>query len=362
MSAPGRPSPGEVESAVTTAEHQALTWSALAAAAAIAWLSLPFAMGVFLGATAAFSVQPLYTTLVIQTRRPAPVAVATVMVTAVLVVTAVGGFVTLFVTEAVTIGRALFEALGPGGALSEWQQTFDRWLGRFAFTTEMVIDRLRDASAAIAARSAALTASFATTTFTGLLNLVFGLLTMYLVLRHWGSIVAAVERVSPLRPDYTRELLAEFRRVGRATLFGVIATGIVQGALAMLGYVLTGVPKSIFLGIATALASIVPGVGTLLVWLPAGVFLFVTGHPGAAVAELAWGALVVVGFSDYLIRPRLVGEEGMPALLTLLALFGGLETMGLRGLLVGPVIMAIGVAVLRLYAREAARARPTVAP
>jgi predicted PurR-regulated permease PerM len=61
----------------------------------------------------------------------------------------------------------------------------------------------------------------------------------------------------------------------------------------------------------------------------------------------------VVGFSDYVIRPRLVGDEAMPAVLTFIALFGGLEVMGLPGLIVGPVVMALAVAVLRLYAHEA---------
>jgi predicted PurR-regulated permease PerM len=60
-----------------------------------------------------------------------------------------------------------------------------------------------------------------------------------------------------------------------------------------------------------------------------------------------------VGFSDYVIRPRLVGDEEMPVILTFLALFGGLEVLGLAGLIAGPVIMALAVAVLRLYAREA---------
>jgi predicted PurR-regulated permease PerM len=75
------------------------------------------------------------------------------------------------------------------------------------------------------------------------------------------------------------------------------------------------------------------------------------------VVELAWGALVVVGFTDYVIRPRLVGDEGMPAILTFLGLFGGLEVLGLPGLIAGPVLMALAVAVLRLYARETRGAR-----
>jgi predicted PurR-regulated permease PerM len=96
----------------------------------------------------------------------------------------------------------------------------------------------------------------------------------------------------------------------------------------------------------------VPAVGTLLIWVPAGLYLFATGHPARAIIELAWGAVIVVGFSDYVIRPRLVGDEQMPVLLTFLALFGGLEVLGLSGLIVGPVVMALAVAVLRLYARE----------
>ena len=60
----------------------------------------------------------------------------------------------------------------------------------------------------------------------------------------------------------------------------------------------------------------------------------------------------MVGFSDYVIRPRLVGDEGMPLLLTFLALFGGLEVLGVAGLLVGPVVVSVAVVALRLYARE----------
>jgi predicted PurR-regulated permease PerM len=74
-----------------------------------------------------------------------------------------------------------------------------------------------------------------------------------------------------------------------------------------------------------------------------------------------WGALIVVGFSDYVIRPRLVGDEAMPAVLTFIALFGGLEALGLAGLIVGPVIMVLAVVVLRLYAREA-KARGAAKP
>ena len=89
-----------------------------------------------------------------------------------------------------------------------------------------------------------------------------------------------------------------------------------------------------------------------MVWIPAGVFLFATGHPGWGITELIWGALIVVGFSDYVIRPHLVGGETLPVLLVFIALFGGLEVFGLGGLIVGPIVVSLAVAVLRLYARE----------
>ena len=175
---------------------------------------------------------------------------------------------------------------------------------------------------------------------------------MYLVLRYWPRMVTAVVGVSPLLPEYTRALLGEFQRVGRLTLSGAVLTGLTQGALATIGFWISGVPEAIFFGVATALASLVPAVGTLLVWVPLGLYLFAMGEPGRAIVELVWGALIVVGFCDYVIRPRLVGDEGMPVLLTFLGLFGGLEVLGLSGLIVGPVVMALAVAVLRLYVRE----------
>jgi predicted PurR-regulated permease PerM len=230
--------------------------------------------------------------------------------------------------------------------------TVTGWLGRLGISPDAIVERLRAAAGDIATGSASVAGTVASVTVGGLLGLFFALLTMHVILRHWARIITAVAEVSPLRRDDTRTLLEEFRTVGRITLSGTVVTGLVQGVLAGLGFWITGVPRPLFLGIATAIASLVPAVGTLLVWVPAGLYLLAVGSPGAAIAELAWGALVVVGFSDYVIRPRLVGDEGMPAVLTFLALFGGLEVLGLPGLIAGPVLMALAVAVLRLYARE----------
>lgn len=334
-------------------ERRALGLVALAAAVAIAWLALPFFAGLMLGALMAFSLEPLYERLARRLRRPTVASVATVFLALVLILGAIAGFVSLFVTRAVAFTAGVREQLRPGGALAAWVDAMVGWLARFGVSPESITDQLHAGAGALASRSAGIAGWLASGTLTMLLGLLFALLAMHAVLRHWPRMVSTLAAVAPLRPEYTRQLLGEFRRVGCMTLNGTVLTGLSQGTLAAIGFAITGVPQPIFFGAATAMASLVPAIGTLLVWVPAGIYLFATGHTALAVVQLAWGALIVVGFSDYVVRPRLVGDEAMPVVLTFIALFGGLEAFGVPGLVLGPVVMGVAVAVLRLYAREA---------
>src|SRR6185437_4407620 len=118
------------------------------------------------------------------------------------------------------------------------------------------------------------------------------------------------------------------------------------------GFVAARVPEAAFLGAMTAVASLLPVVGTLLVWVPAAVLLFAGGHAGAGIFTLAWGSVAIVGVCDYIVRPRLVGGgETMSGWLTFVALFGGIKLFGFAGLLLGPMIAGTSVAALRLYER-----------
>jgi predicted PurR-regulated permease PerM len=346
--------------AVRAKERQALGWLVIAALAAIVWLALPFATGLLLGAVMAFMLEPLYRSLVRRKGHHSLAAFVIVLLSGVVVVGAIGGFVTLFVTRVAAFAQAVSKQLSAGGPYNDRVETITRWLGHFGISGASLLTRLEAGAGEIASRSATLAASLASGTFLGFLSLLFALLAMYVVLRYWARMVSTLELISPLYPSYTRALLAEFRRVGRQTISGTVFTGLAQGAIAAIGFWITGVPDALFFGVATAIASLIPAIGTLLVWVPAGVYLLATGHTGRAIIEFIWGALMVVGLSDYVIRPRLVGDAAIPALLVFLALFGGVYVMGLAGLIVGPVLMQLAVAVLRLYLREqrAQRAAP----
>jgi predicted PurR-regulated permease PerM len=357
---PSRPRPESIGRAVAARESRALEWSAGAAALAIAWIALPVAAGLLLGTLMAFSLRPLHEAIERRVGRPAVASFATVLVTAAVILCLVGAFGSLFVSRGVVLTQSLLTVLDPNGALSGFLESMTRTLSRVGLSGDELTSRLRDVAAAIASRAATFAEAAASATVSGLLALFFALLSMQWILLHREALPGRLEVVSPLRMEYTRALMTEFERVGHSTLLGTVVTGVAQGLLATFGYWITGSPEPVFFGIATALASLVPGIGTLLVWVPVGVFMIVTGHVGRGFAELLWGTFVVIGFSDYVLRPRLLGgDHEMPTLVTFVALFGGVEVFGLKGLVVGPIVMSIAVATLRLYGREAEARRHT---
>jgi predicted PurR-regulated permease PerM len=348
--------PPPPSTAETPAERRALAGFSVAAVAAICWIVQPVAIGILLGALTAFALQPLYERLKRYTKRTALAALGCVLVSALGFGATLGILSYLFVARGAGMAKALITWLSPGGAGLAMVENITRRLGPLHVEPEEIMAKLNSAAGEIAQRAAAIAAVVASTTFSALLVLFFLMMTVFFTLEQWPTLARHAENMLPLRPRYTRDLLEEFRRVGRTTLLGTVATGLAQGALAAFGYFVTGVPEPAFFGAATALASLIPAVGTVLVWAPAGIWLVAEGHPGMGTLLFIWGTLVVVGASDYVIRPALIGRHGtMPALLTFAALFGGVEAFGLIGLILGPLVMALSISVLRMFAHDAAQ-------
>ena len=335
-------------------ERLALAWLAGAAVFVVLRLMLPVGLGILLGALTAFTVEPLYAQLTRRTRSEAASAILLVVGTALVLLGTLAALLSLFVDKGVGFGGKLVASFAPDGEGTQALASVTKHLARFGVNHDMLLEKAREGAAIVASHAAEAAGSVAGLFGEGALALFFLLLTMYLFLRTWNQMLPRAQSVFPLRPDYTRALFEEFRKVGRTTLQGTVVTGIAQGVLAGIGYALAGVPDALFFGAVTAIASLIPAVGTMLVWVPAGVILILTGHLGAGIFELIWGLLCVVGLSDYVIRPRLVGgDENTPALLTFAALLGGAEVFGLQGLIVGPLLMSLALAVLRIYEREA---------
>lgn len=342
----------------TPAEARALRIAALLAAAAIVWVAHPVGIGVLLGTLTAFTLRSFYFRLCKRWKRPSVAALFCVAVTTLGFLFGMASFGYLLIGRGIELVRALGTLLQPGGAARTFVEQLNGRLPRLGIHAEMLVSRIGNATAEISVRLAGLASVVAGTTLSGLLALFFLIVTSYYVLQNWNMLIRHAEIMLPLNPRDTRALLEEFRRVGQSVLLGTVLTGIAQGVLAGIGYFITGVPEAAFFGALTAIASFLPMVGTLLIWVPLGIYLLISHHVGWGIAELLYGSVVVVGLSDYVLRPLLVGRHGRgPALLTLIALFGGLEAFGLIGLIFGPVVMSLSLALLRIYEREAAHRR-----
>ncbi len=151
-------------------------------------------------------------------------------------------------------------------------------------------------------------------------------------------------------PEADKELMVDkFVSVARATLKGTFVVGVVQGGLAGLALAVVGIQGATFWGTLMVVLSIVPALGTALVWVPAVAYLFAVGKTTSAIGLALWCALIV-GTVDNFLRPKLVGRDTkMPDLLILLSTFGGLSMFGVVGFVLGPIIAALFIAVWQIY-------------
>ena len=157
--------------------------------------------------------------------------------------------------------------------------------------------------------------------------------------------------LSPLPVELNQRIRDDFLSSLRTTLKGTVVLALLQGLGCGLGFWVFGVPNAPFWGTVMIFASVVPIVGTALVWLPAGVYLVVLGNWGQALGVAAW-CLVTGAISDNVLRPKLLGGSGrIHPLLTFFSVLGGLALFGLLGLILGPLVLAMLLSLLDVYQR-----------
>ncbi len=326
---------------------------ALLAGIGAAYIAHPLWMGLAIGTVMAFTSEPLYRWLsrVLAPRRALAAVLTTV--TGGLASLAVIGVVTyVAVSEVVDLVVRLRvpsanEILGQRGM---------RLLERAHLSPDALVERLNAGLVSFSERAAGGVASILSTTTSLMLTVVIAFFTMYYMLLEWPALVRRLQRLLPLDPRHTRALANEFRNVGRSAFVGTMGTALVQGGFAAVGFAVAGVSQPLLWGTITMLASFLPVIGTAAVWVPVSIVTLAMGRSGAAVFVFVWGLLVVTAVADYVVRPRLVGSHTQVHPLPLLiSLLGGVEMLGLMGVLVGPIFMALCLAVLRIYEGERMR-------
>jgi predicted PurR-regulated permease PerM len=183
------------------------------------------------------------------------------------------------------------------------------------------------------------------------INLLVMLYLLFFLLRDGRALSAAAARALPLDRRHAARLLTEFTTVVRATVKGNVVVALVQGSLGGIAFSFLGIRDALLWSAVMAVLSLVPAVGSALIWVPVAIYLFSIGSIFSALGLTVWGVFVI-GLIDNVLRPILVGKQTrLPDYLVLIATLGGLAAFGLNGFVLGPVIAAIFLASWEIFAQ-----------
>jgi predicted PurR-regulated permease PerM len=167
------------------------------------------------------------------------------------------------------------------------------------------------------------------------------IVTMAFLFKQGGAFIDFSRKMLPLKEKDKREVFGRLKETTRAIFYGVILTAFIQGIIGAVGWAMVGLPDTVLYGIAMFFSALIPFVGTALVWVPGAVYLYATGSTTSAVVLFAWG-LLVVSMIDTFLKPFFIGGRArLHTLLIFFGIFGGMTAFGLKGLFLGPLVIAI---------------------
>jgi predicted PurR-regulated permease PerM len=221
------------------------------------------------------------------------------------------------------------------------------WVGQYVdleqFNSQQFIaERLKSLGGAIAGR----TLGFVGGAVGFVVEIFFVIFTMYYFFRDGERLREAVYNILPLDDRRAHEIIDRTQEVISASVYGVLVIALIQGTLGGIAFWVLGLPSPLLWGVVMVFLSMIPMAGAFVVWVPAALYLLATGHWGKAIMLTVWGA-VVIGSVDNFLRPKLVGEKTrLHELLIFFSVLGGLQVFGVIGLVLGPVVVAITIALL----------------
>jgi predicted PurR-regulated permease PerM len=187
----------------------------------------------------------------------------------------------------------------------------------------------------------------------GLLQLTLSVLIAFFFFRDGDAIVRRLRgAVSRIAPEKGLHMLHVALTTTRAVVYGILGTALAQGILMAIGLWIAGIKAAPLLGLLTFFLSPVP-IGPPLVWIPASIIIFNQGEYGWSAFMFLWG-LLIVSSVDNLIKPLIISHgSNLPFILVLLGVFGGVVAFGFIGVFLGPVLLALGFAMVKEWAGDA---------
>jgi predicted PurR-regulated permease PerM len=262
----------------------------------------------------------------------------------------------------ILLGIITAQAINVGQSIKPWIQKQLAEPSKFAAYLEAVpyIDQIESYKEPILQKAGELVGKIsnflinsASSAAIGTVNFIFMcfilLYTMFYFLIEGDKLLLKILYYLPLNDHDERRMLEKFTSVARATIKGTVIIGIIQGSLAGIAFGVVGIKGAVFWGTIMTVLSIIPAVGSGLIWFPASVILLLGGNYLKAVGLMIFCGLLV-GSLDNILRPRLVGRDiMMHDLMILFGTLGGLAMFGILGFIIGPIIAALFTTVWEIY-------------
>jgi predicted PurR-regulated permease PerM len=234
------------------------------------------------------------------------------------------------------------------------------WLGRYVDLSTFdlrtaVLNRIQEASAYLVSFAAGAVGNITSL----VVNSVIAFFTLFFLFREGRHLRRRASAILPLNEVQVEKLFTGISSTITASLYGTLAVAFAQGFLTSLAFWGLGLPSPILWGIVTMIFSLIPMVGSGLVWLPASIFLLASGQIGKGIFLLAFGA-GVISMVDNFLRPYVMsGQVKLPTLLLFFALLGGVQQFGIIGIFVGPIVLAVTMTLFSILREEGRAWRST---
>lgn len=325
----------------------------LAGASFIAYLIVkPFFAPLALGAVFAVVLQPVYRRILKQLRGRASLAALATLALSVFVVLIPILFVSM---QLLKEAQTLYTSIGANDTqrvfaqwIAETGPKLDEYIPNASSSLREISDSLdvyaREGASWIVANIGAAFSSLAAL----FLDLFIFFVTLYYLLRDGGRLRDYLVELSPLKDSDDEHIVNKLEVAVNSVVKGKLAIAAIQGVLAGIGLAIFGVPNPVVWGLVAVVVSLIPPVGTTLVLVPAIAYLAIAGFVPAAIGLAIWSVGVTV--IDNVLGPTLMsGGSDMHPLIVLVSVLGGLALFGPVGLFLGPLSMALLLALLSLY-------------
>ena len=318
----------------------------LAVSAVIFFIFLPFLEVVVLSVILAISLGPIYSNILkkLGGRKGLSAIIVIFLFTVIILVPA-----SFLVSKLIGESKELYTQLTDGSQIE--------YLQKITTIIEETVQKIIPGFTVNIREYISLGATFITNHLSTIVSSVLGIgtgivlifISLYFLLKDGKKFKQILISLSPLSDEYDQQIFMKVKQTIHSTVKGVLLVAVVQGLLAGVGMWIFGVPNPTLWGTVSAVASLVPGLGTAIIFVPAVAYMLIVGNTAFALGLLLWGVLIV-GLVDNFLTPYLYsrGVE-IHQLIMLFAVLGGLYVFGPIGFIFGPIVLALFFSLIDIY-------------